>query len=75
MCRLAGDTRPAFDAESIKCSLREAHPQIFQALEQAREGSTILHSSVPACVAAVSILKQSTQLSLSNTPGTALPAC
>ena len=46
-----------FDSESIKSGLRQAHPQVFHALEQAREGSTSLRSSVPPCIAAVSILK------------------
>ena len=48
------------DSDSIKSGLRQAHPQVFQALEQAREGSTSLRSNVPPCIAAVRILKHFT---------------
>ena len=61
-----------FDAESIRSGLRQAHPEVFHALEQAREGSMALHSNVPPCIAAVRILEPST---LSERNRWHYPAC
>ena len=51
----AGDTRPMLDAALTQSRLREAHPEVFAALDLPKERQDALHSNVPSCIEAVSL--------------------
>ena len=55
LCLDAGDTRPVPSVEGAQGRLREAHPEVFEALELPKERQEALHSNVPACIEAVRV--------------------
>lgn len=52
----AGDTRPDFDASAAQSRLREAHPEVFEALDLPKDRRDALHSNVPPCIEAVRVI-------------------